>query len=149
MDLETKAITPDIKTAFDDFLAAFEAFKQANDERLAGLETRSADVLTEEKVDRINRALDDHKRALDDLTLAANRPLVGSEKKASPQGREQKAAFERYVRAGDASGLIELKAMSAGSNPDGGYTVPLEIEQTIDRVLQRVSPMRAHGTPSR
>ena len=33
--------------------------------------------------------------------------------------------------------------MSAGSLADGGYTVPLEIEQTIDRVLAKVSPMRA------
>jgi HK97 family phage major capsid protein len=143
MDLETKAITPDIKNAFDDFLSAFEAFKQANDERLAELETRSADIVTEEKVDRINRALDEHKRVLDDLTLAAARPAVGTEKKSAPQAREQKAAFERYVRAGDASGLLELKAMSASSNADGGYTVPLEIEQTIDRVLTKVSPMRA------
>ena len=107
MDLETKAITPEIKTAFDDFLSAFEAFKQANDERLNQIETRSADVITEEKVDRISHALDEHKRALDELTLAANRPLVGGEKKASPQAREQKAAFERYVRAGDASGLLD------------------------------------------
>jgi HK97 family phage major capsid protein len=146
MDLETKAITPEIKNAFDDFLAAFDSFKQANDERLAELETRSADVVTEEKVDRINRALDEHKRVLDDLQLASARPIVGSEKKAAPQAREQKMAFERYVRAGDASGLIELKAMSAGSNADGGYTVPLEIEQTIDRVLQKVSPMRNLAT---
>jgi HK97 family phage major capsid protein len=146
MDLETKAVTPDIKNAFDDFLCAFEAFKQANDERLTQLETRSADVVTEEKVDRINRALDEQKRVLDDLTLAATRPAFGGEKKAAPQAREQKAAFERYIRSGDASGLLEMKAMSAGSNPDGGYTVPLEIEQTIDRVLTKVSPMRAIAT---
>lgn len=146
MDFETKAITPDIKHAFDDFLSAFEAFKEANDTRLAELETRSADVLTEEKVDRINRALDEHKRVLDELSLASQRPVLGGEKKHSPQAREQKAAFERYVRGGDASGLIEMKAMSISSNADGGYTVPLEIEQTIDRVLTKVSPMRSIAT---
>jgi len=145
MDLETKAITPEIKTAFDDFLSAFEAFKQANDERLAGLETRAGDVVSEEKVDRINRALDEHKRLLDELTLAASRPAVAGERKAAPQPREAKAAFERYVRQGDASALetLELKAMSTGSATAGGYTVPLEIEQTIDRVLAKVSPLRA------
>jgi HK97 family phage major capsid protein len=36
--------------------------------------------------------------------------------------------------------------MSVGSNPDGGYVVPLEIEQTIDRVLAKVSPIRALAT---
>lgn len=145
MDLETKAITPEIKTAFDDFLSAFEAFKQANDQRLAELETRSGDVVTEEKVDRINRALDEHKRLLDDLTLAAARPTLAGERKAAPQQREAKAAFERYVRQGDAAALeaLELKAMNVGTATAGGYTVPLEIEQTIDRVLAKVSPMRA------
>ena len=143
MELETKAASPEIKDAFDEFLSAFEAFKSANDERLTQLERRSADVVSEEKVERINRALDEQKRALDELTLAASRPVLAAEKKAAPQAREAKCAFERYVRAGDASGLLELKAMSVGSNPDGGYTVPLEIEQTIDRVLAKVSPMRA------
>jgi HK97 family phage major capsid protein len=145
MELESKAlVSPDARDAFDDFLRAFEAFKSANDERLAQLETRSADVVTEEKVDRINRALDEQKRMLDALTLEAARPALGAgDKKAAP--REHKSAFERYVRKGDASGLdlLELKAMSAGSAPDGGYTVPLEIEQTIDRVLAKVSPLRA------
>ncbi|HEY0282980.1 MAG TPA: phage major capsid protein [Rhizomicrobium sp.] len=155
MELESKAVgSPDIKDAFDEFLRAFEAFKSANNERLEQLETRSADVVTEEKVDRINRALDDQKRVLDELTLAAARPAVAGgpgaagERKAAPAARETKAAFERYIRKGDAGGLdaLELKAMSAGSPADGGYTVPLEIEQTIDRVLAKVSPLRAIAT---
>jgi HK97 family phage major capsid protein len=146
MELESKALTsPDISSAFDEFLRAFEAFKSANDERLGELEKHSADVVTEEKVDRINKALDEHKRVLDELTLASARPAIGgaNERKSAPAAREAKAAFERYIRQGDASGLLELKAMSAGSAADGGYTVPLEIEQTIDRVLAKVSPMRA------
>ncbi|GAA0548116.1 HK97 family phage major capsid protein [Rhizomicrobium palustre] len=147
MDLETKAVTPEMKSAFDDFLCAFETFKQANDERLAELETRSADVITEEKVDRINRALDEQKRQLDELTLAAARPQLSGERKSVPRGeREAKAAFERYVRQGDSSGLIEAKAMSTSTASAGGYTVPLEIEQTIDRVLAKVSPIRAIAT---
>ncbi|MDE2134262.1 MAG: phage major capsid protein [Alphaproteobacteria bacterium] len=99
--------------------------------------------------ERINRALDEQKRALDELTLAAARPSIGNERKMIFAGaREKKAAFERYIRKGDAGGLeaLELKAMSAGSLADGGYTVPLEIEQTIDRVLAKVSPMRAIAT---
>ena len=47
MELETKAGINDhgheIKTAFEDFLGGFEALKQANDERLKGLERRAAD----------------------------------------------------------------------------------------------------------
>jgi HK97 family phage major capsid protein len=43
-------------------------------------------------------------------------------------------------------GAFEMKAMSAGSNGDGGYVVPLEIAQTIDRVLAKASPIRALAT---
>lgn len=154
MELDTKAFTtPDnreIKDAFDEFLRAFDAFKGANDERLAALEKRSADVVADDKVERINRALDEQKRALDELTLAAQRPLLGTgERKQAPyQTRERKQAFDRYVRKGDAGGLdaLELKALSAGSNADGGYTVPLEIETTIDRVLAKASPIRSIAT---
>jgi len=82
MELETKAAeTREIKEAFEDFLRAFESFKEANDERLTQVERRSSDVVTEEKVDRINRALDEQKRALDELTLAAARPSLGGEQK--------------------------------------------------------------------
>ena len=139
----------EIKQAFDDFLREFDAFKQANDERLAQMEKRSSDVVTEEKVDRINRALDEQKRALDELALQSARPIIGGERKAAPyQTRERKQAFDRYVRKGDAGGLdaLELKALSVGSDPDGGYTVPLEIESTIDRVLAKASPIRSIAT---
>ena len=52
MELETKASYPDpeIKSAFDEFLSVFEDFKEANDERLAQLEKRAADAVTEDKV---------------------------------------------------------------------------------------------------
>jgi HK97 family phage major capsid protein len=154
MNLETKSLETkdaanglEIKEAFDDFLRAFEAFKESNDERLTQIERKKSDVVTDEKVDRINRALDEQKRTLDDLTLAATRPSLGGEFKGAPDRatRERKSAFDRYVRKGDASGFdaLELKSLSAGSNPDGGYVVPLEIEQTIDRILQRYSPIRS------
>lgn len=151
MEWENKASTDvrqtEVKQAFDEFLDTFEDFKQANDERLKKIEKRSGDVVAEEKVDRINRALGEQKRALDSLMLASIRPPVGG-MAPNPVGHEQKAAFERYVRKGDASGLdtLELKAMSAGSGTDGGYTVPLEIEQNIDGLLKKVSPMRTIAT---
>ena len=84
MELETKAFgseghdTLEVKKAFEDFLAGFEAFKQSNDERLKGLEKRSADVLLDEKVDRINKALEGQQRHLDGLMLDAARPFMES-----------------------------------------------------------------------
>jgi HK97 family phage major capsid protein len=157
MELETKALDTrdiaqdrEVKEALGDFRRLFETFKEDNDQRLAQLERRGAtDPVTEDKVERINRALDEQKRTLDELALAASRPALGSETKVLDRAsRERKSAFDRYVRKGDASGFdsLELKAMSVGSNPDGGYVVPLEIEQTIDRVLAKVSPIRSLAT---
>ncbi|MBN9588104.1 MAG: phage major capsid protein [Alphaproteobacteria bacterium] len=148
MELETKAVehgqsSYEIKQAFEEFLAGFAAFKDANEERLKGLERRGADVLHEDKVARIDAALSEQKQKVDALMLAAYRPQLGGERKGfDPANAERKAAFDRYVRKGDGPD-IEVKAMSEGSNPDGGYTVPLEIERTIDRVLSQASPIRA------
>jgi HK97 family phage major capsid protein len=121
----------------DDLFTAFEAFKDANDERLQQIEKRmSADVVTVEKVERINKKLDE-------LTLKARRPAIGDAVKAEPS--EHKRAFEQYVRKGEVQGLFDLeaKAMSIGSNPDGGYLVPQETEAEIGRLLSRASPIRA------
>jgi HK97 family phage major capsid protein len=134
------------KVAFGDFMQAFEAFKDANDERLAQIEQRmSADVVTSDKVDRINRAIDETKSRLDELTLKARRPRLSANEDAAPAAREHKTAFETYVRKGETSGLfeIEAKAMSIVSNPDGGFLVPAEMETEIGRRLSAASPIRA------
>jgi HK97 family phage major capsid protein len=120
----------------------FEQFKAANDENVALTARRSADVVSEEKVSRINAELT---RKLDQLTLKSARPALGGGPAAfSHDAREHKAAFDAYMRAGESTGLRELekKALSVGSNPDGGYTVPVEIEQSIGRRLAAISPIR-------
>ena len=114
--LETKVVQP--ATDYGDVLTAFEAFKDANDDRLAQIEKRqSADVVTTEKVERINKSLDD-------LILKSRRPQMGSEPKL--EFTEHKKAFDSYVRKGDSFALnaMEAKAMSVGSGQDGGYLVP-------------------------
>jgi HK97 family phage major capsid protein len=133
--LETKVASAH---GYDDVLRAFEDFKDANDERLEQIEKRmSADVVTSDKVERISKAIDE-------LTLKARRPhLSVTEKSVEPS--EHKQAFDAYVRKGDTGAIagIELKAMSIGSNPDGGYLVPNETEAEIGRLLSRASPIRA------
>ena len=60
---ENKAARPaayEADDAQDHLLRAFEAFKETNDQRLDEIERRmSADTVTTDKLDRINRALDD------------------------------------------------------------------------------------------
>jgi hypothetical protein len=132
---------------YDELRHTFEEFKAANDERLAVIEHKRGDVLLEEKVDRINQALDAQHRRLDDLALRQARPSIDGIRRQPRDGvaREHKSAFDAYVRAGDVDGLrqIETKAMSVGSNADGGYLVPVELEHAINQRVMAISPIRS------
>jgi len=145
--METKHVgEAAIAGAFDDFMHAFEAFKDTNDARLDALEKRMAsDVVTDEKLARIGRALDEHKRIVDTLVHKAARPALDSGPLASGVSLQHKSAFDGYIRKGDAGGLrnLEAKALSVGSDPDGGYLVPDETEASINRSLRDISPIRA------
>ncbi|MBN9436250.1 MAG: phage major capsid protein [Bosea sp.] len=145
---ETKA-TGEIALAYDDLRYTLEAYRAANDERLAELETRmGGDVVTSEKLQRLDGALDETRRRLDRLALDARRPALGAGEERDPAVAEHKAAFASYVRHGEAAGLKQLegKALSAGSGPDGGYLAPSTVESEILRRLSAVSPIRALAT---
>lgn len=135
----------DMADAFEEFMTSFERFKAENDQRLKEVEKKTgADVLTVEKVDRIGKALDEQKRALDRLALKNARPALGRET-AGALPSEHKQAFEAYMRTGDEHGMrgLDMKAMSYGSGPDGGYLVPSEVEAEIGRRLAALSPIRS------
>jgi HK97 family phage major capsid protein len=146
-DLETKAGIPlDAVVTHGEMMRAFEAFKETNDERLALSDKSSGDAVLEEKLARIDRTIDAQSRRLDEITLKSARPAIGGERAQarSASALEHKAAFEAYVRSGEVTGLraLEVKALSAGSNPDGGYLVPPEVETQIGQRLTAISPIR-------
>lgn len=142
-DLETKAGIPhDAVVTHGEMMRAFEVFKDANDERL---DKKDNDVVLEEKLARIDAAIDAQARRLDAITLKGARPAIGAERLRNAAAPEHKQAFEAYVRAGETGGLraLEQKALSVGSNPDGGYLVPPEIETMIGARLTAISPIRS------
>lgn len=141
MRKETKAAPPG---AADALMRAFEDFKAANDARLAAIERKRGDVLLEEKVDRIDRALAEQKALLERAAMAGRRPALG----ADPAISEHKSAWNAYMRRGDISALtqFESKALSVGSDQDGGYVAPPELDRMIESRLRQVSPMREIAT---
>ncbi|MDP2298700.1 MAG: phage major capsid protein [Pseudolabrys sp.] len=146
--LETKAGIPlDAAVTHAEMMRAFEAFKETNDARLSLDAKRAGDVVLDEKLARIDSALDAQARRLDDIVLKGARPALGGDRAQarSTAATEHKAAFDAYVRAGEAAGLraLEAKAMTIGSNPDGGYLVPPEVETQIGKRLAAISPIRA------
>ena len=75
---ETKH-APEARAALADVLTAFESFKAANDQRLAAIETKRADVLLEEKVGRIDDAVSRAQDRLDRLMADLRRPALSGE----------------------------------------------------------------------
>ncbi|MEO0329402.1 MAG: phage major capsid protein [Pseudomonadota bacterium] len=135
-----------VAEAFDEFMEAFEAFKQTNDERLLQVESQiSEDVVTVEKMNRINRKLDEQKSTMERLLIKNMRPGAGPTNSRSFAGVEHKQAFDRYFRKGNEDGLrqFEQKALSVSSDPDGGYLVPDETATEIGHRLALGSPIRA------
>ena len=145
-NIETKSATGETARAFEDFMEAFEVFKDTNDQRLADIERRGAeDAITAEKLARIEETLQATKRVSDGLALKSARPQLAGGGHDPSATLAHKSAFDGYVRSGDTSRLVKLeeKALSVGSNPDGGYLVPAETEAAVNRALKAISPIRA------
>lgn len=163
-------MTNDIRTAVYDLGRAFEQFKDANDQRIREMERRgSADPLTEMKVNRLNAeisrasdAADAAKKRVDLLETALSRApsskgddwkeaeaFMTERKHALDQGfgvdayRQYRQAFRSYIRKNNAgSGVDEIKALAAGSDPDGGFAVTPDMSGRIATLVRETSPMR-------
>ncbi|QLF71364.1 phage major capsid protein [Peteryoungia desertarenae] len=146
---EVKAAPDSVTAAFEDFMGAFEAFREVNDRRLSEIEEKlTSDVVTRDKVERINKAMDEQSRLIDELVLKKMRPQLSRPGQTLEASEEHKAAFEAYVRRGDDQGLRDLdqKALSAGVSGDGGYLVPEQVDGEIGRRLAAISPIRSLAT---
>ena len=139
--METKHMT-DSSALEAQLLAEFEAFKSANDERLSAIETGRGDTLLEAKVARIDTALAETKSALDRLAMKAAEPAFEGEITQTPRG------WSAYLRTGDERGLshLDTKSLNAGTDSQGGYVAPPELDRLIEARLLAASPMRQIAT---
>ena len=146
--VETKSSSHDVAGAFEDFARAFEAFKDTNDTRLGEIETRlSGDVVTDEKLIRIDAALDDAKKRLDRFALDRSRPPLASPEtrraiRRRPNTRPPSAPICVPARRPASSGSRKRRSRRAP-----GLMAATWCRTTVEReVLQRlaaVSPIRA------
>ncbi|WP_420470838.1 phage major capsid protein [Brevundimonas sp. FT23042] len=138
--------TPEARAALHEMMAAFEAFKGANDARLGEIERRaSADTLLEEKVARIDQAVASAQARLDRVVSEGRRPPLEAAAPKPAEPPETKAAFDGYLRTGGAFGLEVKAGLSTASN-SAGYVVPEQTERAIERRLMAGSPMREIAT---
>jgi len=142
----------EVKAAMELLNKTFGEFKDANDARIKGIEQKFDDVVTNEKVDRINSAVGTLQQAFDDMSakLASARLGGGSGSELTAEAKAHKEAFDKWFRRGDASAdLKELQvkaALTTSSDPDAGLLVPKEVETSIDRVMGVYSVMRQLST---
>lgn len=129
--------------------SAWEQFKQINDARLSEVERKgAADPLYVEHLGRISSTLDNYKQRVDALETTIARPekeMNFGEKAGDRVHSEYKNAFCSYLRKGMDGGLeaLQSKALSVGSDPDGGYLVTPTMSQRIVTIIRESSPMRS------
>lgn len=162
----------EITKAVAEVKTGFEAFKEANDLRIKELAKGVADPLIEEKLSKINADLDKHQETLDKLYASTRRRhLVVDGKEVDPAMLDKKAlgwakmaakargsdvseythenmlsygsAFDSYLRKDDRIlPAEELKALSVGSDPDGGYLTSPDTTGRIVTKQYETSPVR-------
>jgi HK97 family phage major capsid protein len=128
----------------------FDEFKTANDARLQAIADKNdADIkAAEAEVKKLNDQLSQVGKDLEEVIKKAARPGVGGDGNDNPDAIAHKAAFKKFMRKGDDTGLVDLqtKAMNSGSDPDGGYLVLPEMDKEIDRIAPLVSAMYGLAT---
>lgn len=136
----------DINDTINNLGSAFEEFKSTNDARIKAEVKGAVDVLTTEKIDRLNTDLSALQAAVTDVAKKSNR--IGTSDK--DQNIEAHAgAFDRWARKGVEGDLeaLEKKAITLNNgDASGGFLVPETWEAGIRDDLRTLSPIRARST---
>lgn len=142
--------TTEIKTALDELQRTAKEHREAVDAELKALKEKgAADPVLTERVGKLDNALSDMGKKLDALRLKDRRPETvgadGRKREMTEAEIKHRDAALKFIRKGDASGyeVEELKALSAGTDPDGGYMITPDMDRNISRVVSEVSPIRA------
>lgn len=173
--IAVRADATNAQALIEQLMTTVAEFKAANDERFKQIEAKGAqDVVTAEKVDRINATITELKKAIDEQAKTTARLSIGGggatdEVKAAqqffaharnraPRASDQvdiqayrgyRDAFDSLIRQGgnvDALGQDIRAALSVGSDRDGGYLVPTETSMEIEQRIHDTSPMRQIAT---
>lgn len=142
---------PDLKEInklISDVLTAHNTFKSEVEASLK----QKADVVTTEKIERINTDISGLQAAIDEANRAIAAAQLGGGQDGG--GRKKTAArsaydimAENYIRRGGDTDPLKPAAIKAAlttqSEPDGGFFVPTEYDTEINRVLIRLSVLRS------
>lgn len=149
----------ELQEKFDQLGGAFDAFKKANDARLAEIEKKgTASAETLEKLAKTEKEIDTLQASIKSMEAALNRSNqagAGAKSEAEIKGERAEARAEiqsQMLRKGaapteaqiKAAGYSEreLKSMSVHIDEDGGFTVAPELSSEIVKKVFLSSPIR-------
>lgn len=115
----------------------FESFKATMTEKDKELERRFDDVVTTEKLQRIDDSVAELQAAVDQANAQMAAIQVGAGGGTAPQNPEYTDAFRAHMRSGEMRA-----ALNEGTDSEGGYVTPIEWDRTITDALVQISPMR-------
>jgi HK97 family phage major capsid protein len=138
---EVQAKKPD---SIEALAVAFEAFKTTHTDQLAEIKAGKTDVVTTDKLAKVEADLDKLQQAVESVNLKAALGNDDSEKVRDPEYTSQ---FQAYFKGGAATQkLEELRAAATKTDGEGGYLAPIEWDRSISKRQKLVSPMRQNSS---
>lgn len=136
----------DVEQVAQELQQKFDDFKAKNDKRVDAIEQEKGKLAGQ--VETLNGKLSELENLKSDLEkelLELKRPAGGAQNKLAT---EHKEAFVGFLRKGREDGLrdLERKALQVGTDEDGGYAVPEELDRNILNLLKDEVVMRQEAT---
>lgn len=116
---------------------AWAAFKEEHSQEIKDLKKGQEDIVRAEKVDKINAALGDLQKVVDDQATQIAAMKLGGGGDAGPVDAEYTEAFKAWFKRETVQA-----ALTKGTDAEGGYLAPVEWDRTIQQRLVTLSPMR-------
>lgn len=134
---------------FIELQKAWAEYRTQNDAQIAELKAGITDPTRETTIQNLNAAMNTMQAQMTDLAVKAAALEIGGGSKVDKDVEAHAKAFNQFFRKGVDAGLRDLEVqarLTTQSDPDGGFVVPYEMEQAIDRVLGKMSAMRSLAT---
>lgn len=138
----------ELKQLHEEMLKTHNEFKSYVDRELGELKKSGVSAPeTKAALDKMNEKMSEIEKQIADVAAKAARPEAENKDGLTADERTHSKAFMQWVRKGDERGLADLqvKAMSVGSDADGGYLVPKDMSGRIVQRIFDTTPMQRYA----
>ena len=149
----------ELLAAFDGLSKNWEEYKKTNDERIAKVESKSGHSEIDEKLGKINKALDEGEERQERLELAFKRRKDSREEESTAEEieknskkisnmlfRKGRVTSEDYRKMFGDKWETYSKALSIDVDSEGGFLVRPQFEAMISKRIYEMSPLRELAT---